>query len=205
MGRRQAMMEEREGAILVAAVEAIARDGIAHCQIQDIARDAHASTATIYKLFGDKEGLFRSAIRWWFGKFQGWGLDATEAADPIEGLRGLCVRYADMLTTPSMRGLLRAIIADPDGPTARYARTPSGRPLAEEAFAAILKRCQAEGRICAEDSHHAIALVMGMIEHQTLLHGLFVSHLGVARFSGAAVADEAVRALLAAYPPTPSA
>jgi hypothetical protein len=49
------------------------------------------------------------------------------------------------------------------------------------------------------DLAFAHALLTGFIEHQTLMYGLVINENKSARFSGHAVADEAVAIVLSAY------
>ena len=54
-------MSDRRTALLVAAVEEIARKGTRGLRIEEVAKRAGVSPALIYHHFGDLESLFRAA------------------------------------------------------------------------------------------------------------------------------------------------
>ena len=61
--RWRRLPEERPSQILDAALEVFAEHGMAAARLEDIAKRAGVSKATIYLYFPNKEALFRAVIR----------------------------------------------------------------------------------------------------------------------------------------------
>lgn len=60
---RRLKPEQREAAILDAALEAFARHGFADARIEDIARTAQVSKGSVYLYFPTKQALFEALVR----------------------------------------------------------------------------------------------------------------------------------------------
>lgn len=161
-----AAFRERRGdakrtAVLEAARAGFAAHGYAEVSTAEIARLAGVSTATLYRHFPTKLDLFAAVL-----EAAVEGLKAGLAA--AEGLEGLCVAYARLLSQPDARAVVRMAVtgADP-GISRRFYE--SGKAATNDLFAAAVAR-EVEAGLASPDADPG--QLMGMIEHPTLLLGL---------------------------------
>src|SRR5687768_17091811 len=114
----QGRSASKRHAILAAAIDAFVSDGFAATSMDDVARAASVSKPTIYHHFGDKEGLFRAAIRSALADTDARTHDLVAALPRTEDLRGDLRRFARQhladLMDPRLIQMRRRIIAEAD-------------------------------------------------------------------------------------------
>jgi AcrR family transcriptional regulator len=88
LGRRAESIEQTRGRIIAAMRELLARDGYRSASLEEVARVADVTRATVYYQFGSKAGLLQAVV----GDIQRRAgqstvADAVGVTDPIEALR----------------------------------------------------------------------------------------------------------------------
>lgn len=179
-------------AILKAAMARFRRDGYARAAMEDIARDAQVSTATLYRHFSSKAALFDAVCA--------RSVEALEAELPapggsaLEQLEALSVSYARLLSTPESRGVVRMLIAETGAGgelSARFHDIVKMR-IAEH-FSGTVERALQDGRLTGPLPATRIAgQLMGMIEHATLMPGLIMGDDAPAQDTPEAIALSAL-------------
>ncbi len=200
---RQNRSAAKRVAILNAALALFRRDGFSRAVMEDIAREAEVSTATLYRHFSSKEALFEAVA-----------LDSLAAMEPVlqqtggapaERLRDLARAYALLLARPETRGVIRMLIAE----------TGAGGALAERfygsvktrvigAFVSALEAAAEAGVVRFDGPGEPVAgQLQGMIEHATLMRGLILGDHAPGVAEPEALADAALATWLARYGSAP--
>ncbi|MFC7647422.1 TetR/AcrR family transcriptional regulator [Streptosporangium lutulentum] len=120
--------------IVRAAITALRESGVA-VPLEEIARRAGVGIATVYRRFGDRDGVIRACFETYFTEeVEPLALAAREAADPRQGLAealdaviGTLAAHRSLLT--AAREAARSRSPSPNGSRSRSARcwtTPGG-------------------------------------------------------------------------------
>ncbi|SNR39608.1 TetR/AcrR family transcriptional regulator [Paracoccus sediminis] len=89
------------------------RDGFAGASVDDIAREAGVSKATLYSYFPDKTLMFQEAMRAEIARLEdSFALDIDIAAGPDRGVMQMLARMAAWLVDPLHLGLYRVMVAE---------------------------------------------------------------------------------------------
>ncbi|MEZ5597538.1 MAG: helix-turn-helix domain-containing protein [Pseudomonadales bacterium] len=170
---REARSERKRRAIIDAATRLFAEHGLTAVSMAALAGEAGVSTATLYRHFTAKEDVFAAVIDELVSRFN----DQTQRDDPDcrRALAHLSRRYAQLLTDPTVVGLLRAVAADHDrsgGFRDRLAR--HGSAIFETDFDRLIASCfQAAGVVVdVKRLRHAGIALGGALEHVTLVPAL---------------------------------
>ncbi|MEQ8402404.1 MAG: TetR/AcrR family transcriptional regulator [Roseitalea porphyridii] len=163
-GRRRAAIEEAAFAVLL-------EKGYKAASILEIARRAGASNETLYKWYGNKQGLFaalveanaRTVAELLRARLQG------EAADPIETLRDVGPLLLELVTSERAVALNRAAVGDVhDTATLGSALARAGRETVVPLIASILEKARRAGLIDHGDDESVaetyIALLIGDLQ-----------------------------------------
>jgi AcrR family transcriptional regulator len=167
---KDARREEKKRAIREAAYALLAEKGYKATSMLEIAKRASASNETLYRWYGNKQGLFREMV-------EENARDARElverslkeGASPFETLRLLGPAILKIVTGPRAIALNRAAAADVHetgllGPTI----AASGRNTLAPMIARMLGDAQAGGKAVCEDPEAAtefyLALLIGDIQ-----------------------------------------
>ncbi|WP_349363291.1 MAG: TetR/AcrR family transcriptional regulator [Roseitalea porphyridii] len=196
-GRRRAAIEEAAFAVLL-------EKGYKAASILEIARRAGASNETLYKWYGNKQGLFaalveanaRTVAELLRARLQG------EAADPIETLRDVGPLLLELVTSERAVALNRAAVGDVhDTATLGPALARAGRETVVPLIASILEKARRAGLIDHGDDEPVaetyIALLIGDLQIRRATGVL--APLSEAEI--AARAERALTLLLSLYPP----
>ena len=171
---RQARFAAKHETILSAARDVFLRHGYSRASIDEIAGAAAVSTATVYRHFTSKEGLFTAVVA--------ESLETIDpnlpgpGNDPLADLQALAEAYADLLSRPDTRQLIRMLIAE----------TGSGGAMADAFYDAVKSQLSdlfverlttgiraGVFRPVEQDMRAPVmGQLQGMIEHGTLLRGL---------------------------------
>ena len=173
---RQARSAAKHQAILQAARLLFLRDGYARASMEEIAKTATVSTATLYRHFASKAILFEAVV---MGSLDALATGPTDpASPPIERLRTLAVSYAVLLCRPETRSLVRMLIAETgDGGELAERFYASVKALLSDTFAHAVAAGIADGVVRPHDTPALSAgHLQGMIEHATLLRGLILGN-----------------------------
>jgi AcrR family transcriptional regulator len=142
--------------VLLAGVDAFARDGFTRTTLADVARAAGISRPSLLHHFPTKEALYAEVVTRVFSALGAALSEALGAAETWEGrLRGLCDAYTGFLAAhPTHARLVARELVDGDGPGARLLRDRAV-PLLDRVTAAV-----ALGPIRDVPVRHAILLVV---------------------------------------------
>lgn len=109
---RKSVAEQKRQAILDAAIKRFLDIGYERTTLEMVAKEASVSTATVYKHFSTKRGLFGAIMaRVWEVKVNAAEL-SCENADPTTTLTAIGQEYARLLRDPQIEALTRVIIAE---------------------------------------------------------------------------------------------
>ncbi|WP_416306378.1 TetR/AcrR family transcriptional regulator [Neptunicella sp. SCSIO 80796] len=107
----------RRDKILDAATEIFCQNGFEAASLQEIMSIAGGSLATLYRLFGNKEGLFQAVIERTSGQMiEKLSVPCIEAKDPEQVLTSMGMSFLDLLTSPKVGAIHRLLISE----SARY-------------------------------------------------------------------------------------
>lgn len=167
---RTARSEQKRRDILSAALDVFRDSGFANAAMDKIAGKASVSTATLYRHFPSKEALFEAVAADAIDHIVGPDLAPEAGAD----LEALALAYAELLTRPDVRAIVRMLIGE----------TGIGGPVAERFYESVKSRLS--DRFAAVVAHELsrpqddpdlsriAGQLQGMIEHSTLLRGLIL-------------------------------
>jgi len=193
--------ERKRGHILVAAKDVFSREGFAQAGMEQVARLAGVSTATLYAHFPSKAELFRVVVEATITDLAGAiPASAAIAGDARTRLTAFATAYAVFYSDPTSRALFRMVIAErkrfPE--LAEYFRT-RGRNEFGGTAVTLIRELIAEGSLAADKPARAAGQLQGMIEHTTLLLGLIEGDEAQSSRTPEEIAGEAVETFLARY------
>ena len=166
---------KRTERILEAASRVFYRDGFAAASMDQIAREAGVSKATLYSHFANKDALFQTAVQCAAERFVlEMDLAGLQKLPVEQALVAMGRYYLRFLLKPENLAVVRAVIAEairqPDLGRQFYESGPTVGLAGVEQF---LKARQASGDLPAGDAHagarHFVALVRGDIHWRALL------------------------------------
>lgn len=202
---REELHDQRRDKIVAAARQVFLDKGFGRATINETARLARVSSATVYIYFETKDRLFEAVTAAAMAPFDTVFAQTEGAAgDPQTVLTGMALAYFGFLTDPAVRGLYRIIVAEADH-----------RPdLAERAYGAahttlgaVLRRrlvqFDADGALRVPDPAMAARLFQGMVEHTALSIPLLRGAATPPLHEGEPYCAEIVRVFLAGYRPSP--
>lgn len=154
--------EERQRAVLDAALAVLERQGYAGTSMLDIAREARASKETLYAWFGDKKGLFAALVA-----DNAAAVDAVIEAVPVEAPIGVVLAdfgaaLLRLLLGPRAVAINRAAAAEADGELGRLL-VASGRAATGRQMVALLRDRAARGDLDIADAEDAFSVFLGLL------------------------------------------
>lgn len=183
---------ERRDAIEVAAYELLAAKGYLGTSMLAVARKAKASNETLYRWYGDKQGLFRSMVE----RNAEAVRSSLETALAAEGSAGAALQELGPLLLSLLTGdraitLNRAAAADPSGELAQ-AIVQSGREAIAPLIVQLMLRARDEKLIGFEEVEQAVGLYLDLLVGDLQIRRVIGS---VGSLSRQAIAARAARAL----------
>jgi AcrR family transcriptional regulator len=201
-GRRA---ERKRNDILCAAREVFLANGYVGSTITDVAAQADTSKVTVYRHFGDKEGLFVAVVESAIAQAEDQSRDLVEALlesnDLAADLRAFARQHVEAVTRPDLVRMRRMMIAEAERfPT--LARTWHRRAprQAHRTLGEVIQRLADRGLLRAEDAELAAQHLNYLILAAPLDEAMFTAR--TTPFPRPRLhrwADEAVRVFLAAY------
>lgn len=193
--------ERKRKLILNAARVIFAREGFAHTGMEQVARDAGVSTATLYARFPGKADLFRVVVEEALDGMANPVRKSVEAkGDAGARLRAFGIAYAEFYCAPTSRALFRMVTAErrrfPD--LANHFQDRGRAELGGTALT-IVKTLTTDGQIVVDKPSWAAGQLQGMIEHATLILGLVGGDDAMPVRPLEAIVAEAVETFLARY------
>lgn len=114
MPKSQAVSQGRKfDQVVRGAATIFMRDGFAGASVDDIARAAQVSKATLYSYFPDKPHMFEAAMRAETARLEGsFTLDIPPDLDPAQAIPLIVARIAEWLDDPARLTLCRVHLAE---------------------------------------------------------------------------------------------
>jgi len=178
--------------------------GYEGASVDEIARAAGTSKATLYSYFPDKRQLFEAVMQSQCGR-TGEVMGADSPGEPVEvALRRMAASFATFLFSPGAQEMFRVCIAEAGRfPELGAAFHASGLARARSRLVAFFEAAAARGELAIDDAETAADQFSALCKA-----GLFMTALlGAPRPSEAEIdrlADEAVRTFLARYGTRPA-
>lgn len=189
--------------ILDVAVSVFAREGYACATIEMIATEAAASSATLYKRFTNKHGLFIAVL----AHASDYALDIHNnnmaiAQHPFAAIINRLEAHALICCEPQVRGVMRAWIGE------MRSHNELGSLFAgdggQELVVGLIRQLRTlsdSGLVAFPDDTRASTIsaaqiMLGIVERLTLMRGLVLGDFAPPLFSTAAIAQNAVRAMV---------
>jgi len=171
--------------------------GFEGAKVDDIARQAGVSKATMYRYYPDKSAIFAAVMQRNCGQ-QACAMSGveTEGRPIADVLTDIGERYAKFVLTPDAIRMFRTAVAESERfPVIGEAFYASGPDLGRVALAPILRAAAARGEIAIDDIDLAAQRFFVLCEAELFFKQLFGI---VARYDDAQIADH-VRGAVAAF------
>lgn len=106
--------ERRQGAILDAAEALFLEQGYERTSLAEIVKRSGGSLATLYELFGNKQGLLHAIATRWCDEAMLRSLDddATKGLSNVETLKSYAYRQGELMESPRAVALMRMLISE---------------------------------------------------------------------------------------------
>ena len=156
----------RRDKILDAATDVFCQNGYDAASLQEIMAMAGGSLATLYRLFGNKEGLFQAVIeRNSESMIKKLASPLMQGKDPIEVLHTMGSNFIDLLSSPMVGAIHRLLIAESGrNPKLReiFVKTAPERNL--RVVADYLQSLVNSGYLQLDDSYMAAQQLLSMFK-----------------------------------------
>ncbi len=193
-------MTERQGAVLERALGLLVEGGERALTTAGVARAANCSKESLYKWFGDRDGLLSAMIAYQAGKVRTVEVDA--GALTAESLRNHLVTFArdliDVLSGEVSLALNRLAIGQASREGAKLGRLlqERGRRQIGRRASALLEAGRKAGLIAFDSAEDAYGTLYGLVVSDMHLRMLLGEDTGALRQEFAPRAEKAVDAFL---------
>lgn len=204
---RPGRLDARSHAMLAAAKRRFAAGGYAGTGMEQVAREARVSTATLYAVFPSKADLFKAVVETSLEEFTRVMRDLSRSdGDAGERLTRFAEAYARFVSDPFARSMFRLIVAERHQ-FQELAERFHARAREEfgGSLAAILGDLARADRFAAERPMRAAGQLLGMIEHPCLIQPMMTGDSTITRRTPEAIAADALETFLARYGCAPAA
>jgi len=193
--------ERKRKLILAAARDVFVREGFAHTGMEQVARGAGVSTATLYAHFPGKADLFRVVVEETIADIAARVRRSAQAdGDARTRLAKFGQAYAEFYCTPTSRATFRMVIAERRRfPELADHFQERGRAELGGTLLEIIAGLAEDGEIAVEKPCWAAGQLQGMIEHATLILGLVAGDEVMPVRPIETIVSEAVETFLARY------
>ncbi len=192
----------RQREVLDRALELMAEEGDAF-SMASLARRASCSKETLYKWFGDRDGLLTATVRWQAGRVRAGNFDATklDAAALEKSLAAFAANWLTVISSRTSIALNRVAIAHAVSGKGRLGRIvlDNGRFAIAERLKPVLEAGQAAGLVDFDDSETAFRTFFGLAGRDVQIRLLLGDSLQMTQDQITREASEAARQFLALY------
>ena len=169
------LRERRRGAILDAAEALFLEQGYDRTSLAEIVKKSGGSLATLYDLFGNKQGLLHAIASRWGNEARCQPAECMAMADlsNVELLRGYAHRQCDRMRSPRAVALMRMLISESlrDRDFALQIYRDLHIPAIDE-LATMFAEWAAAGEAEIDDPEAAAKLLLSIIMGDSMLHVL---------------------------------
>ncbi|THK34402.1 TetR/AcrR family transcriptional regulator [Ensifer sp. MPMI2T] len=196
-------LTERQGAVLEQALRLLVDGGEKALTTAGIARAANCSKESLYKWFGDRDGLLSAMISYQASKVR--TLDVSAGALDAEGLRRHLVAFAkdllDVLAGDVSLALNRLAIgqASREGSKLGHMLQERGRRQIGRRAGALLEAGRKAGLLVFDDAEEAYGALYGLVVSDWHLRMLLGEEPGEMKKGFSRRAERAVDAFLSLY------
>src|SRR5215469_5010443 len=172
--RERYTAEARRKAILKAAAEVFLERGYADASIDAVVERSGGSKATVYALFGNKEGLFSAAAAECAEEFATAIGTVNVCTSLTDSLRRIAVAYMKVVLSPKKLAMFRTMVSE-------SARMPEsgdiffrlGPQAAQGAVAKYFRECTAARLLEADDPDELAEYFLGALRGSLFNRALF--------------------------------
>jgi AcrR family transcriptional regulator len=195
-------LSPRQEQVLDVALSLLAEGGDA-LTMSAVARRASCSKETLYKWFGDRDGLLTATVRWQASKVKvgGYDLERLDAAALQGSLEAFAVNWLKVISSHTSIALNRVAIGHAGSGTGSLGRIvlANGRLAIGERLKPLLEAARAARLLAFEDTETAFRTFFGLIGRDVQIRLLLGDHLKLARAEIAADAARATQQFLTLY------
>ena len=172
---RPSPRERRQSAILDAAESLFLEQGYERTSLAEIVKLSGGSLATLYELFGNKQGLLHAIATRWCDEAMLRSLDdeATRTLSSVETLKAYAHRQSELMESPRAVALMRMLISESlrDRAFALQIYRDLHVPALDE-LTALFAEWAATGRAEFDDSEAAARLLFDIVVGDSMLNTL---------------------------------
>ena len=184
----------RQQAVLDAVLALMVEQG-GEFSMADIARRASCSKETLYKWFGDRDGVLTATVQWQASKVRAGNFDAQrlDAAALRESLERFAANWLSVISSPTSIALNRVAVAQAASKTSGLGSIvlANGRFAIGERLKPLLEAGRATGLLAFEDTEAAFRTFFGLVGRDVQIRLLLGDGLAL---SGDDIARDAARA-----------
>lgn len=171
-----------------------------------VARRASCSKETLYKWFGDREGLLAATVRWQASRVRAgnWDRQKLDADALAESLEAFAANWLAVISSNTSIALNRVAIGQAASKTSDLGRIvlENGRLAIGERLKPLLEAARDGGLISFEDTETAFRTFFGLVGRDVQIRLLLGDTLTLSRADIAADAKRAVRQFLTLFGPS---
>lgn len=185
---------ERQQAVLDAVLSLMVEQG-GDFSVSDIARRASCSKETLYKWFGDRDGILAATVQWQASQVRtgNWDAQKLDASALRQSLEGFAVAWLSVISSPTSIALNRVGVGQAASPANDLGRIvlANGRFAIGERIKPLLDAARARGLLVFDDTEIAFRTFFGLVGRDVQIRLLLGDAL---KLSKAEIAADARRA-----------
>ncbi|RLQ89492.1 TetR/AcrR family transcriptional regulator [Notoacmeibacter ruber] len=156
----------RQREVLDAVLQLIVREGDSF-SVARVAREASCSKETLYKWFGDRDGLLTATVRWQAsqvtaGEYDGLPLDMVRLQAALEDF---AANWLSVISSPTSLALNRVAVSHAGSGKSRLGKIllANGREAVADRLKALLQAGQKSGLLNIVDTEDAFRTFLGLV------------------------------------------
>ena len=192
--QEQATLTPRQEAVLDAVLGLMAEEGGAF-SMTAVARRANCSKETLYKWFGDRDGMLTETVRWQASKVRAGNYDRQklDAAALRESLERFAANWLSVISSRTSIALNRVAVGHAASKESNLGQIvlANGRFAIGERIKPLLEAGRAAGLLAFDDTEEAFRTFFGLAGRDVQIRLLLGDRLDMSK---AVIADDAARA-----------
>ena len=193
---------QRQGEVLDAVLELLVEGGDA-LTMNAVARRAACSKETLYKWFGDRDGLLTATVRWQASRVRAGNFDRQrlDAAALRESLERFAANWLTVISSRTSIALNRVAVAHAGSGRSNLGRIvlANGRFAIGERLKPLLEAAREAGLVAFDDTEAAFRTFFGLVGRDVQIRLLLGDRLEMSETQIAREAAEATRQFFALY------
>jgi AcrR family transcriptional regulator len=185
----------RQGEVLDAVLELLVEGGD-RITMNAVAARANCSKETLYKWFGDRDGLLTETVRWQASRVRegNWDRQRLDAAALTESLVAFAANWLTVISSQTSIALNRVAVAQVGSTKSNLGRIvlANGRFAIGERLKPLLEAAREAGLIAFDDTETAFRTFFGLVARDVQLRLLLGDDL---ELDAATIRADAVRAV----------